>query len=82
VVAEPLSEAGKGGGLVDAADARIVRKKGNTPFVPLIGRASLGDSFRNLRSPVGALRACGLPVLRKPIAPAKQRAALTQLLRG
>ena len=27
----------KGGGLVDAPDARIVRKKGKYPFVPLIG---------------------------------------------
>jgi len=26
-----------GGGLVDAPDARMVRTKGNTPFVPPIG---------------------------------------------
>lgn len=48
-----------------------------------LGRAVPALLVTGATSPdvLGAVRASGLPVLRKPIAPAKLRAALTQLLR-
>ena len=51
----------KGGGLVDAADARIIRKEGNTPFVPRIGLPLFPQLARIRGARLEVIERCGHP---------------------